>query len=1165
MKIYLVLICISLTKIFAVDAYSQSISLNAKNEKIKTILNKIEGESNYSFFYNSSIINVNKKRSLNVENTDLKDALKMLFIDTEIDFSFLRDQIILYPKNQPELRLKLENLLKSSEEAIVSSLTLEMINEFINSSLQQSISGTVTDNTGMPLPGVSIIIKGTNLGTTTDFDGNYSINVQNPNDVLVFSYIGYGTKEIAVNNQSTINVTLDEAASELEEVVVVGYGTEKKINLTGSVGTVQSEELNLVPVANSASLLTGRIPGIVTKQSSGLPGSEGVNISIRGFGTPYILVDGVELAGGFTRIDPNEIETISVLKDAAAAVYGSRAANGVILVTTKRGKSGAPSITYSNSISLQEATSFFDHVDASKYVELVRESDFNDAAAAARLSEDPLPTLSGLDSSGVLQFTAEELANYQSGAPGYEGGNWIDALINNGAPLIKHNVSVSGGSENVKYFTSAGYTKQESYFTNRDHDYSRYNVRSNLDVAVNKRLRFNLDLSFRHDFRTRAADVNNIFNDLATAQPIYPTELPDPSQGAAYSGFSQRNPVARTSQELYGFTNRYDNTFTGKLGLEYKILGIEGLKLKTEFNVITLQRNTKNFVKQYPVVEYNPVDGSYILQAVQGAITSVSENQFRRHQIFPLISLEYQKQFGDHFVKGLVLGETRSRKFSFLSAGREELLTTAIPEIFVGNTDFQSTGGYSGSDLGSKSLVGRFDYRYKDRYLFQATFRADGDVLFSPTARWGYFPSFSAGWVMSKENFLKDSNTIDHLKLRLSYSESGDARASGLSGFDYLTGYGLSGTYLFDGSTYQGIRTLGLVNPDLTWEEATSYNVGLEANFFNNRLQFEADVFYRDRRNLLRPNTAEIPSTFGGNLPLVNLNTENNRGIDVKLNYQQTIGDLQLYVSPNFTYTRRKFDKVFDQEEFTDEDQIRINDRRGQWANRNFGYFSDGIFMSQQEIDNHPIDQDQQGNASLRPGDIKYKDLNDDGEITFRDQDVIAFNSGLPEMIFGLALGAKYKQFSLDMLFQGASRFSMNVSGAARKAFSNSSIPFDYHYNLRWQPDPNNPDVNINPNAQLPAITATGSTNNDRNSDFWRKDVTFVRLKTLNLSYNLPKEVINKVGIKNLQLYTGAENLFTLTNLGIYKNSFDPESAEGNPSRDLPIIRNYSLGMRITF
>ncbi|MDY7395803.1 TonB-dependent receptor [Aureibaculum sp. 2210JD6-5] len=1036
--------------------------------------------------------------------------------------------------------------------------------ENLSSTIQQTVSGIVKDDTGTPLPGVTVIIKGTSKGTTTDFDGAFTLEANN-GDVLEFSYVGFIKQSVTVGPSANYNISLEADNAQLDEVVVVGYGTEKKINLTGSVGTVSSEELNSVPVANSTSLLTGRIPGIVTKQSSGLPGAEGVNISIRGFGTPYILVDGVELEGGFAIIDPSEIENISILKDAAAAVYGSRAANGVVLVTTKRGKSGVPRITYSNSISLQSATSFFEHVNAGKYVELVRESDFNDAAASARNAGNPLPTLSSLESSGGLQFTSEELANYQSGAPGFEGGDWVGDLITNNAPLIKHNITVSGGSENVRYFTSVGLTKQESYFAKRDHDYSRYNVRSNLDVDISKQLSFNLDLSFRHDFRTNAADVNNIFNDLATSQPIYPTKLPDPSQGEAYSGFSERNPIARSSQELFGFTNRYDNTFTGKLGLDYKIPGVEGLTFKTQFNIVSLNRNIKSLRKTYPIVEYNTVDDSYITQAIAGGLSSIAESEFRRNQIFPLVSLEYEKEFGNHYVKGLVLGESRARKFSFLFASRDDLLTTAIPEIFVGNTDFQSTGGSSGSDIGSKSYVGRFDYRYKDRYLFQATFRADGDVLFSPTARWGYFPSFSAGWVISKENFLKSNNTLNYLKLRLSYSETGDARAPNISGYDYLTGYALSGNYLFDGSTNQAIRTLGLVNSDLSWEEAISYNAGIEANFFQNRLQFEADVYFRQRTNLLRPNIAEIPSTFGGNLPLVNLNTENNRGIDIKLNYLQKIGDLKLNISPNFTFTRRKFDKVFDQIEFTDEDQIRISDRRGQWANRNFGYFSDGIFMSQQEIDNHPIDQDAQGNSTLRPGDIRYKDLNGDQEINFRDQDVIAFNSGLPEMIFGLNIGANYKNFSLDMLFQGASRFSVNVSGAARKAFSNSSIPFSYHYDLRWQPDPNNPDVNINPNAQLPAVTSTTSANNNLNSDFWRKDVTFVRLKSFNLSYNLPTELINKAGIKDLQIYTGAENLFTLTNLGIYKNSFDPESAEGNPSRDLPIVRSYSLGLRLTF
>lgn len=1013
---------------------------------------------------------------------------------------------------------------------------------------QQRVTGQVTDDAGVPLIGVNILEVGTSNGTVTDFDGNYEIEV-GADAQLSFSYTGYQSQQIAVNNQSVVNATLSEGAI-LDEVVVIGYGTEKKINLTGSVSTIGTEELTAVPVASTSGLLAGRFPGVITNQSSGLPGSDGTTIRIRGFaGSPLVLVDGVQVSGGLDRIDPNDIESISVLKDASAAVYGSRAGNGVILVTTKRGKAGPPKLSYDGSFTVQEATSFLEPVGAGDFAQLVREADLLDTG-------DPDAT-----------YTTEDVENYRAGAPGYEGGDWRNALIDNFAPMHQHSLKASGGSDFVRYFTSVGFTEQESYFRTRDYDYSRFNARSNIDVNANENLSFQMDLSYRVDNRNRAnADVNTIFNELQTAQPVYPTELPDPDF-IAWSGFLQRQPVALTDRDIIGTWDRRDDIFRGKLGIAYKVPFIQGLRVRAELNAELLQRSTKAFRKPFEVFDYEPSSDSYISQGTSGALSTISDAQFRRQQIYPLVALEYGQVFGDHDIKFLALAEQITRKESNISAQRNDLLTTAIPELFTGSQDLQFANGSSFADIGRKSVVGRLNYAYKNRYLFEAAFRADGNVLFAPQTRWGYFPSFSAGWVISREPFMDGSNLFDNLKIRLSYSQLGDDSANGLNGFDYLTGYQQGGIYILGNNASQPrISTLGLANPALTWEEITLYNFGLEAAFLQGRLRVEADVFYRNREGLLGQNLRDIPSTFGANLPLVNLNSRNNRGVELLVAYQQRIGQVMLNIAPNVTFARAKWGDVYDQEDFDDPDQLRINGRTGQWVNRNFGYITDGIFMSQAEIDEYPIDQDQSGNSTLRPGDIKYVDLNGDGVIDFRDQDVIAFASGNPELVYGLSLGMTYKNFGISTLLQGASRFSIRISGSAQTMFSNFSTPLTYHRDLRWQPDPNDPTVNINPNASLPAATTSPGANNSRNNDLFRRNVTYLRLKNVNIYYNLPTSVTSRVGLSNVQFYAAGLNVFTISSLGIFKNSFDPEEATaGNPSRNTPVTRNFTGGLRITF
>ncbi|MEM6631368.1 MAG: TonB-dependent receptor [Bacteroidota bacterium] len=1012
---------------------------------------------------------------------------------------------------------------------------------------QQTVSGTVTGDENTPLVGVTVIEVGTTNGAMTDADGTFAITVQDGAS-LQLTYSGYRTQTIPVEGRAIIDVALVEGIL-LDEIVIVGYGQEKKSNLTGAVAAIDNEQLTAVPVANTANLLAGRVPGVMTRQNSGLPGSENTQIRIRGYaGSPLVLVDGMQTS--FDRIDPNDIESITVLKDAAAAVYGARAGNGVILVTTKRGQQGPAKITYNGSYTSMSASRLFQQVNTDQYIELVRESDLLDGA--------------GIDAT----FTEEVAQRFANREPGYEGGDWVNGLIKNNAPMHQHNISVSGGSDDIKYFTSIGFVDQESYFRSRDYDYSRYNARSNIDARINDNLSFNLDLSYRFEQTERPGNnIGALMTELLTTRPTFPIALPDPTVGEAFSGFSQRNPISSSKRDVAGFWDRDEDVLQGRLGIQYDLPFVNGLSARAEMNVIRYNRAIKRFAKPTDLYEYQPETDTYLFQATQRVASSVGDDQFRRTQLYPLVSLTYDKAFGDHELKVLGLYEEISRKFSQFSASRLDLLSLNIPELFIGSQNNQTNNGFSGSDIGRKSFVSRLNYTFQNKYLLEATFRADGNVLFSPDTRWGYFPSFSAGWVLSEESFmnLQGGSFLDFLKLRASFSQLGDDTANGLNGFDYIEGYGLqSPIILEDGSAFPTIRTRGLVNPLLTWEEMTVYNVGVEARFWGGKLSLETELFYRKREGIIAQNIEDVPSTFGADLPVVNINSQENRGIEISAIYQERFGDFFLVVAPNFSLARARWIDVKSQEEFEDEDQRRLFGLDGQQVNRFVGYVSDGIFMSQAEIDNHPVDQDENGNSTLRPGDIKFVDRDGDGLLTFRDQEEIAYAQGIPEMVYGMNLDLEYKNFRLSGLIQGASMFSINISGSARTMFSNQSIPLTYQYDLRWQPDLNDPTVNVNPDAQLPAATQSPSFNNNRNSDFFVKDVTYFRLKNLNLSYSFPRNVVEKLNMDQAEIYVAGENLVLLTNLGIYKNSFDPEFEPGSPTSRLPITRSFAAGIRVT-
>lgn len=1016
-----------------------------------------------------------------------------------------------------------------------------------NDHMQQGIvvSGRVISGEDQQsLPGVNVAIKGTSQGTVTDVDGRFSLEVPSAESVLVFSFVGFVNEEVRVGDQSELNITLRPDVTALNEVVVVGYGTQEKVNVTGAVGTVQAADIVKVPSPNVSEIMIGKVPGLFSMQSQGVPGADYANLNIRGFGEPLVLVDGME--GSWTRLDPNEIESISVLKDASAAIYGARAGNGVILITTKRGTSGDADISYSGNYTIQQPTTLPEFVSSGQYAELLHEGELN--------------------SSLPFTYTEEEIQKfYEGNDPDYGNYSWYDATFKRWAPMQTHNLSVRGGSEKVKYYLSAGYLDQSSIYKSGDLSFKRYNARSNVDVQVTDRLSASIDLAYRNELRTAPqTSLRNIWINLKTALPMWNPNLPDPSLGGAYSGFLERSPLAQTYRDMTGFDDDLQRYFTGRIKLKYDIPGVEGLQAGAALNYTVNNKFTKVQDRPFEVLSYDNAADEYSSWGTNGA-NSLNENMSQYTQLYPMFSLNYERTFGDHGVKALLLNEWISTDYHYMSAGRIDLLSVEVPYLFAGSPDnLKNNGG--AVETGRVSYVGRLNYNYKEKYLLEGTFRYDASHKFPSHSRWGFFPSVSAGWRIAEEPFIRNNvSWIDDLKLRASFSKAGD---DNVAAFKYLTGYeiveGLRNVYVFGSDVYRLIRNTGLANPDITWLDMTTYNIGLDATFMRGLLGIEFDVFRRITDNIFGQPRDTYPSTFGAILPQLNINSTEDNGFELTLHHRNTIGNAVRYnVSIMGSLAREKY-RNWSESLYDDPDEIRIYQKTGKYTNRWMGYLSDGLFMTQEEIDSHPVDQDQAGNSTLRPGDIKYIDLNEDGIIDWRDQDEIGYGD-FPDVSYGINLGVQYKGFSLSALFQGASMFNSMISDVLRGPLQNMGNPFAFHYKYRWQPDPNNPDVNINPIARLPAILGDGvgtSTNNNKASDFWLQDATYLRLKNVNLTYTIPNVVTDRVGLDKVSVYLSGSNLLTWSKLGIYKSSLDPEMT--GYEKFYPPVKTVSMGLNIT-
>ena len=1100
MRLNLFFIFLALAPIHAA-MYSQTANLNIQvnNQTLRDALKQIEQASELYFFMSDNLDAMDERVSIDMENKSFDEIMSKVLEGRGLSYKMFENNVVVITK-----------------EAILNQDIF--------------ITGTVSDAFGDPLPGVSVMLKGTTQGTATDANGAYTLPVSDGNATLVFSYIGFVTQEQIVGNRRNINVTLSEDTRQIEEVVVVGYGVQRKSTLTGSVSSIKSDQLAVTPVGNVTNAFTGKLPGLITTQTCGLPGSDQAALNIRGFGAPLVIVDGIEAS--LTNLDPNQIENVSILKDGASSIYGARAGNGVILITTKRGITQKPTITLNTSYTMQGVTNMATTLNSGQWTELARETYLNSGQP-----EDTAP------------FTVDQIAKYYAGNdPDYPSTDWYHFVFRDWAPQQNHNVSVRGGSDKIKYMGYFGYQKQETMVKRNGGDYQRFNVLSNIDATITKNLTLTIDLMAAYEnskFTGRGLGNGEgiAWQDLYFTQPWYPTTLPDPSKNA-FAGTPAVGSVAlSTNMDVWGYDSNKPRDLRGTITLSYDVPFIKGLKAKAFVNYLDVQNMYKWFQKPYSFYTYNHATDTYTLA---GSIWTAAQSKERinvSRRITQQYSLNYDRKFNAHHLTALGLFESMDYAANYFEAGRRDFLTMDIEQLFAGSADSQTNNG-SASESGRASFIGRINYSFKDKYLLETILRADATSKFIQNKRWGYFPSVSLGWVISQENFMQSIEALDFLKLRASFGSSG---YDNVGDFKYITGYQISGLYQWGGNFVSGLGSTGLANPNLTWEVMKVYNGGLDFSILDRTVYGSLEAFYRTRTGIPGTRVNSYPSTFGAALPTENLNSQNNRGFELSLGTVNKHGDFSYDISANISWSRAKWDH-YDEPEYDDPDQKRINQLSGQWTDRTFGYISDRLFGGMADISALPYNYAELGggNEALRPGDIKYVDVNGDGVLDWKDLQEIG-KGNMPHWFYGLNGSFAYKGFDLITLFQGA----FGYSASTINFYTNT----DTYFKLRWTEAKNDPQ------ALIPR--PGGSSSNSWNSDYWTKSVFYLRLKNIAFGYTLPKQWVEKAGIEKLRLYISGINLCTLSTLRKYY--IDPEAPSGSADRYYPQQRTISFGLNLEF
>ena len=1170
-KLLLTAMKISLTQVFlaiwlmsaayandtnAQNVLNQRVTLQVQDFGMRNILLQIEKQTDVRFVFSSKLIQSNRKITVDFQNIPLSKILDNLLKPLQLTYE-VSGKLVIINRVTEGVTNNVGSVQKTSDVLNVAAI---------------SVTGKISDESGITIPGVTILEKGTKNGTTTNADGQFSIKVAGANSILVFSSVGFSNQEVKVGSITNLNIVLKANVSNLDEVVVVGYGTQKKATVTGAISAIQGDKLIKSPSMDLGSALAGRLPGLVVIQSSGEPGFDNATIRIRGTNTlgnssPLVVIDGIpDRDGGLSRISGYDIESISVLKDASAAIYGARAANGAIIVTTKRGKSGKPMVTYSANFGVAQPARTPQLANAFEYASIMNElpiyktipvGEWGAASNSINTTgsyQSPTAGISALNAN----FSPDAVKKYANGSDPwrYPNTDWFGDAFKAWSPQTRHNLTISGGSDNVRYFTSLGYVSQDAYYKNSASNYSQYNFRTNVDAKINPYITANLNVMLRREQRRSPTEsAGSIFRMLMRGRPTEPEVWPNGKPGPDIE--NGQNPYVITTNAT-GYIDTPTDYLQTNAGVDITNPWIDGLKLTLSAAVDKSSFTSKTWQTPWSLYYWDKTtfEADGVTPKLEGAVRSnfkdprLAQAYSSSLNINLTALLSYNKTLDKVHNINILAGVTKETfKGDNFSAFRRNYISPAVDQLFAGGSLQQNTGG-SAFERARLGYYGRVQYSFKEKYLVEGIWRVDGSYIFPESKRFGFFPGILVGWNISKENFFKSVKAVDNMKIRASYGQMGNDQVfynGNLQEYAYLSTYGF-GQYPINGQVATTLVETSLANPNFTWERANNFNLGLDASFLNNKFDMVLEYFYNKRDQILIQKTGSTPASSGISslLPPVNAGRVDNSGYEFTLNYNgKASNQVQFRAGINGGYAQNKV--VFQDEAPGAPDYQK---QEGHPIGAYLVFKSAGVFKDQAAIEANKVDYSGV-TGKLIPGDMRFEDVNGDGKINADDATRIDKTIN-PTFNFGANFEIKYKGFDLSVLFQGA-------TGAAIRIQTESGDIgnfLKYSYDNRW--------TIANPSDVHPRLASRGDTyytgGNYGNNTYFLFDKDYIRLKNLELGYRIPASILSKLKLSSARIYVNGSNLFTIDKTKVY----DPE-ATAQSGVYYPQSRVINTGLSISF
>ncbi|CCH02196.1 TonB-dependent receptor plug [Fibrella aestuarina BUZ 2] len=1126
---------------------------------LRECLDKLAKQHNVRFAINDQIIANKYADGTVLRLNSLKGSLDALLAPHHLTYKKVADYYVIQPAEATPALPTIPRTRPTSEHAEPGLMApmASLQNELVAPPLHLvavkdfPVRGTVRDSTnGQGLPGVSVVLKGTQRGTTTDADGNFQLDVPDASSVLVFSYIGFVNKELTVGGQTNLSINLRASDQALNEVVVVGYGTQKRESVTGAISTIASRDIEKAHVSTVSAALAGKIPGVSFRQNEGRPGSSAM-LQVRGMGDPLFVIDGIQKdAGQFNNIAPSDIETITVLKDASASVYGSRAANGVVIVTTKRGKTGSRNVINIDSYyGWQNWTRFPKGVGAYEWMLGKADAEVNQT--------------------GKTNITQDELNKWKQGTEaGYKSFDWYDFIVSKNAPQYQFSANATGGSDKINYYFSVTRLNQDAVLN--QYNFNRTNIQTNVDARIADRLKVGVQINGRIESRENPGVPGSddywaprfaLFRNRPTERPyandnpLYPNNIGHNAENWALHNF-----------DISGYWREDWRVLQTNFSADYST-PIKGLTARGVYSYYIADRLMNGHEYTYNVYSYDPVKDAY-------SITGGSSNPWRERGTRKILEnvlqgqLNYSNTVGRHTVGATFVAERINRR-DIETWVHTVPKTNALPLLQFADMDTYNDSDNEEARIG---YVGRLTYNYADKYFFEAAGRRDASWKFAPDKRWGFFPSVSAGWRIGEEAFIKNLNlaALSDLKLRASYGKLGDddinRDASFISPFAYIPGYNYaSSTEILDGQIIKGSRNTGVPINNLSWFTSTIADIGLDYSLFNGKLTGEFDYFYRKRTGLRgRKYDVLVPNELGYALPDENVNSDARIGGEASLAYNTSFKGVGIRAAANVGYSRARNLQSY-KPMFGNSLDYYYNSRENRWADTYWGWEVIGQFKSPEEIADYKVNVDGQGNKTLLPGDFIYRDVDGNGRIDDNDRRPIGYPvSKVPIVNFGFNLSLNYRGFDLTADFSGGSMYSYNQNWEMRWPYQNTGNLLRSMYDDRWhRTDPLNPDSPwIEGRSPALRFNDGGHSNYNKPSTWWLVNVRYIRLRTAEVGYTLPQSLTSRLKIQKARVYLNTFNLFSIDNVS--QLGIDAEVTDEN-GLQYPQNRLVNVGVNLSF